>query len=61
MSGGNFVSGVEEDLNVAQEVDPEELEKLMEEKFDQTLKRRDQEDESAPNTATTEGPAAGDK
>ena len=43
-SGGNFVSGVEEDLNVAVEEDAEELERLMEEKFDQTLERRDDEE-----------------
>ena len=34
LSGGNFVSGVEEDLNVAVEEDADELERLMEEKFD---------------------------
>ena len=46
-SGGNFVSGVEEDLNVAVIEDSEDLEKLMEEKFDETLERRDDFEEES--------------
>ena len=48
-SGGQFVSGVEEDLDLAQDeialndeqADQEELERLMEEKFEETLERRE--------------------
>ena len=43
-SGGNFVSGVEEDLNVAV---IEDLEKLMEQKFDETLEVRDDFEEES--------------
>ena len=51
-SGGHFVSGIEEDLNVAQdeilgnegaaELDEAELERLAQETFDSTLERRDE-------------------
>ena len=44
-SGGNFVSGVEEDLNVAVIEDGEDMEKLMEQRFDETLERRDDYEE----------------
>ena len=46
-SGGNFVSGVEEDLNVAVDEadDAAEMEKLMEEGFDDVLDRRSESEE----------------
>ena len=52
-SGGQFVSGVEEDLNVAQDdilvgeepADQEELERLMEDQFAETLERREPSEE----------------
>ena len=46
-SGGNFVSGVEEDLNIAADEadDAAEMEKLMEEGFDDVLDRRSESEE----------------
>ena len=47
-SGGNFVSGTEEDINVEENYEGDEqadLDKLMEEKFDSVLDRRDDNEE----------------
>ena len=52
-SGGNFVSGTEEDINVEEnyEVDEQaDLDKLMEEKFDSVLDRRDDNEEEEETT-----------
>ena len=52
-SGGNFVSGVEEDLNVAVVEESEDAEKMMEQAFDETLERRDDFVEESKATSET--------
>ena len=52
-SGGNFVSGVEEDLNVAVVEESEDAEKMMEQAFDETLERRDDFEEKSKAAAET--------
>ena len=60
-SGGQFVSGVEEDLNVAQDdilvgeepADQEELDRLMEDQFAETLERREPPEEKPEEKPAT--------
>ena len=60
-SGGQFVSGVEEDLNVAQDdilvgeepADQEELDRLMEDQFAETLERREPSEEKPEEKPAT--------